>query len=539
MRWRLPQPTNAGVSKTIAPTVAVSLEDSSGNVDPNASGSVTIALGTSTGTGTLAGTLTEPVTAGVATFGDLSINQTGKYVLSATSTAATGTATSNSFQIGGDQLVFTTEPVDSAVKAPIPVTVTVEDGSGAVDTSVSGSIDLSLNTVDGGDGATLGGMVSATLTNGVATFSGKDAPNVNADGNYTLTADLPAGGGDTSVTSGTSDEFHVGTDTIAFEQFPPKYVDPGAPIPFTVKALNSDKKVDTDFDGEIQVSLKVINGPSNTTLGGTVEADFEDGVATFDESDAPTITPAGRYYLTMTAVAEDGSSDTNIKPIKAAVNVSKLHLDFITEPEDTDVKTPITFSVALKDTHNDIVTDQTTDRVYTQNIYEVDDKKRQVSYPVLTAGLVNGIATFSAQANTQSNLTLSVSGTFLIVVAESDSEGNYISSTKIAASRDFKVLGFHLEFVDQPQTTPAGQTITFSVKILNSVGDLVTTEDGNYLDINQLIKKPGSGDSTDTGLGAPAKLSDGVATFSESQQNSITTSGVCAIHGCRLPQCGN
>jgi hypothetical protein len=141
------QPTDAALSQPIAPTVAVSLEDSSGNVDTNASGSVTIALGSSTGTGTLGGTLTEPVTNGVATFGDLAINQSGTYTLSASSDAAGGTATSNSFQIGGDRLVFTIQSVDSAVNARIPVTVSVEDGSNAVDTSITGTVELSLDTV--------------------------------------------------------------------------------------------------------------------------------------------------------------------------------------------------------------------------------------------------------------------------------------------------------------------------------------------------------------------------------------------------------
>ena len=70
------QPTNTAVRASIAPAITVTAENSSG-VDTTATGSITLALGTSTGTGTLSGTLTEPLVSGVATFSDLSIDSGG------------------------------------------------------------------------------------------------------------------------------------------------------------------------------------------------------------------------------------------------------------------------------------------------------------------------------------------------------------------------------------------------------------------------------------------------------------------------------
>jgi hypothetical protein len=526
------QPTDTGLNQTITPAVAVALEDSSGNVDTNATGTITIALGTSTGTGTLAGTLTEPVTNGVATFGDLSINQSGKYTLSATSTGATGAATSNSFQIGGDQLVFTTQPQGAPVNGQIPVVVSVEDASDTVDASVTGTIGLTLNTIKGGEGATLGGTVSATLQNGVATFTGNDAPKINAEGEYDLTADLS--GSSSSIDSVDSDDFFVGSDTLRFDVQPAKTVDPGAPIQFILEAENSEKKVDTDFDGELQISLNVIKGDSGTILGDVDTGDFVDGVATFKGDDAPTIADSGTYTLTMTPVTENESGEltpeSNIKPITSKeFQVSKLHLEFIAQPEDVNINAPIVFKVALEDASHNIVTDATTDRVYISDIDSLGNTP-PISFQPLSAGLVNGVADFSASE--ASKLTLSGTGSFKIEVAESDSSDNNIATTTPATSDMFKVLGFHLVFLTQPEKyIPSGQPITFSVKIVNDVGDLVTTEDANDIDVARMSLVEGSGVLAGTFTVPSEPLNGGIATFSigPDEASADTTPGIWRI----------
>src|SRR5205085_3595441 len=71
------QPTNTAAGATIAPAVTVRVEDSLGNLVTTASGNLALAIGTNPGGGTLSGTTSQPVSGGIATFNDLSINRSG------------------------------------------------------------------------------------------------------------------------------------------------------------------------------------------------------------------------------------------------------------------------------------------------------------------------------------------------------------------------------------------------------------------------------------------------------------------------------
>jgi hypothetical protein len=101
------QPHHARVGQTItgsdyAPSgspVAAEVVDGQGNRVTSSSAAITLALGpTSTGTGTLHGTKTVTAVAGVASFGDLSIDTAGAYTLLATSPGITS-ATSSAFRV--------------------------------------------------------------------------------------------------------------------------------------------------------------------------------------------------------------------------------------------------------------------------------------------------------------------------------------------------------------------------------------------------------------------------------------------------------
>src|SRR5208283_3389018 len=85
----------------------------------------------------------------------------------------------------GTQLAVTTPPTVVA-GAGFPLTVTVETSSGAVDSTFNGTVTLALGTNPGGSSTTLGGMLTATAVNGVATFSGLTLNN--AGNGYTLKA---------------------------------------------------------------------------------------------------------------------------------------------------------------------------------------------------------------------------------------------------------------------------------------------------------------------------------------------------------------
>ena len=97
------QPRTSPPFMAITPAVQVTAEDAFGNVAPSFTDSVTVAIGHNGGTlmpGTLSGTRTAAAVNGVASFGDLSIDQLGNgYTLVVTAKRATG-AESGPFNIG-------------------------------------------------------------------------------------------------------------------------------------------------------------------------------------------------------------------------------------------------------------------------------------------------------------------------------------------------------------------------------------------------------------------------------------------------------
>ena len=101
------QPTNTPPGLFITPAVQVTLEKEDGTtITPSTADSVTVAILTGTGTlgATLSGNKMVPLVGGVATFGDLSIDQPGTgYQLTASGTSPTGAlpapATSDAFDI--------------------------------------------------------------------------------------------------------------------------------------------------------------------------------------------------------------------------------------------------------------------------------------------------------------------------------------------------------------------------------------------------------------------------------------------------------
>jgi hypothetical protein len=92
------QPSNTGAGLAITPAVQVAAEDSSGTINTNFTGGVTLAIGS--GTGTLSGTTTQSANGGVASFNNLSIDQIADgYTLKAGPGGGVFDATSNAFDV--------------------------------------------------------------------------------------------------------------------------------------------------------------------------------------------------------------------------------------------------------------------------------------------------------------------------------------------------------------------------------------------------------------------------------------------------------
>jgi hypothetical protein len=290
----LQQPSNATAGVTIAPAVTVAIEDSNGNTVTGASNPVTVALTSGTG---LAGTLTVTPQNGVATFSTLSVNNAGTYTL-ATTTPGLTPATSTGFTIsaagGGTpppapatKLAFSQQPSNASTGATITpaVTVVLQDSNGNTVTTATNPVTLAL-----GGGTGLGGTLTATPQNGVATFNNL---SVSIAGTYTLSATS------TGLTSATSKSFTISAlasvpAKLAFSQ-QPSSASTGATIApaVTVVVEDSNGNPVTSAVNAVTVSLTTGSG-----LSGTLTAVPQNGVATFSNLSEST---AGTYTLSATS----------------------------------------------------------------------------------------------------------------------------------------------------------------------------------------------------------------------------------------------
>lgn len=215
------QPTNTASSSAIDPAVTVRVEDAYGNLTTS-SATIYISIGNDPSTdATLSGDIDVDAVNGVATFSDLSIDNSGNgYTLvasdAATADGATGLtdATSDAFNIGSGSVDnFLVEAAgggaigEQTAGESFDIQITARDASNNTVTGFNGTVDLSLNN----DGEfTTGGGTTATFSSGVLS-------------NHTVKIDSAANGYEITATNGsetgTSNSFNVVPNTIAALQF--------------------------------------------------------------------------------------------------------------------------------------------------------------------------------------------------------------------------------------------------------------------------------------------------------------------------------
>ncbi len=163
------QPASVQAGAVISPAITVQLLDAAGNAVTTDGIAVTVAL---SGSGTLNGTLTQTTVGGVATFNDLSIQQSGQKTLTMSSSGLTS-ATSQTFTVSpaaAAKTAFVQEPSNTTADAVIspPVTVQVRDRYDNNVPTAGVTVTMSLSSGTG----TLTGTVSQTTdASGVATFN--------------------------------------------------------------------------------------------------------------------------------------------------------------------------------------------------------------------------------------------------------------------------------------------------------------------------------------------------------------------------------
>jgi len=299
--------------------LGVEAKDRFGNVTP-LSGSVSVAISNNPGNpaGTLGGTTTVNASNGVATFSGLTISTVGNgYTLVATSNGHMSPA-STSIDVTPTPafaLKVTVQPPPSVTVyqppgTPLPqqtfsIQVEALDQFGRFDPDFNGSITVGLGIAP--PGAVLGGTVSESAVNGVATFSGLSL-NVVANG-YTLVASSMG------LTSATSNPFNVtaaAASQLVILAQPAPSVTAGTAFGFVVEAEDQYGNLATSFNSSVTAMLAA--GPSGGMLSGTLTATANAGVVFFS---ALIIDQAGTGYKLQ--ASSTGLTFSNVPPPSAFI----------------------------------------------------------------------------------------------------------------------------------------------------------------------------------------------------------------------------
>jgi len=218
-----------------------------------------------------------------------------------------GQGSINVATLSSSQLVVTQEPPASVTAGtPFGLTVTAEDGSGNPITSFNGTVTVAMGY---NSSEPLGGTLTATATNGVATFSG-----------LTLTEEtgFPP---DVLYTSGGGFGWGLTSAITVTAAAPTQLVITGQP-PATVnvnRAFAVDATIEDQYGNVVRtatntVSVALANNPTGATLGGTLSVSASGGVASFS---GLTINEIGNGYTLQ--VSSSGLSNA----ITSAIDVTK------------------------------------------------------------------------------------------------------------------------------------------------------------------------------------------------------------------------
>jgi hypothetical protein len=481
-----PASTTSGASLG---SVAVTVEDNSGNVITGSTASVTLAIGNNAGPGgTLSGTVTVSAVNGVATFPGLSINLDGTgYTLTAASSGLTG-ATSSAFNISSGaatQLAFTTQPSNTAAGASIgAIAVTVEDAAGNKVSSSSASVTLAIGN-NAGPGGVLSGTVTVSAVSGVATFPGLSI-NVAGTG-YTLTAAA------SGLTGTTSSAFNIATGAATQLVYgtQPASAAAGASLgSVTVKVEDASGNVVTGSSASITLAIANNAGPGGV-LSGTATVTAVSGIATFPGLN---INVDGTGY-TLGATSSGLTSATS-----SAFNISSgaaSKLVFGTEPTNANAGASLGgITVKVEDASGNVVTGSSASITLA------------IANNAGPGGVLSGITTVSAVSGvaTIPGLSINVDGTGYTLAATSSGLTSATSTAFNIASSSATQLVFGTE----PANAAAGASLgSITVKVEDASGNVVT---GSSASITLAIANNAGPGGVLSGTATVSAVS-GIATF--------------------------
>jgi streptogramin lyase len=253
-----------------------SIEDPYDNVETGDSAVVTVALANNPAGATLGGTLSAAASQGVAAFSGLTLDQVASgYTLEVSSAGLTNATTGaiTVTRVPATQLGITQQPPSNVTAGTsFGLTVQAEDSSGEFASTFNGTVTVALanNPV----GATLGGTLTATASDGVATFS---ALTLNkAAAGYTFLVSSSALG---SATTSAVTVNPAAASQLLITQPPPSSVTAGSGFGLQATIEDPYHNVETGDSGTVTVALE--NNPTGATLGGTLSVAASHGLASF------------------------------------------------------------------------------------------------------------------------------------------------------------------------------------------------------------------------------------------------------------------
>jgi hypothetical protein len=333
------QPVSTFENSNIQPGfgIVVLLQDAYGNtVNSNLPVTLSFANDASGGSATLNGTLTQNAVGGVATFSDISIDTSANnYTFNVTAPGLINAVSSpfNIFVNTASQLVFTTHPTNTTAGSNISsIVVEIQDPS-FVTVPINTQITLSFGTDASGGSATLGGTLTTTSINGVATFS--DINIDKAASGYTLTASTFG-----PLAADTSNAFNITPGAIANVSLAvtgAANIDADGSATTTLQATVTDS-----FANPISGQNITLNIPLNGGTAGNPAVTNGAGVANWTLTASNV---AGTYAYTATAGAiTSASANIVFDPTILLVTINQRGIQ-----PDPDATLPIEFDVVFSD----------------------------------------------------------------------------------------------------------------------------------------------------------------------------------------------
>jgi hypothetical protein len=344
-----------------------------------------------------------------------------------------------------DKLVITSQP-GSPVTAgsSFGLSVAVESSGGSIDHTASGSMSLAIKS--GPPSATLAGSTSATIENGVATFSGLVLTTAAPD--YTLAATAtgisPAATGPLTVSP-------AAPSRLVFTSAPSGAT---AGTAFAVAVSVEDLYGNQVTGASETVALALVGGPAGAQLQGTTSEPATSGAAAFN---TVTLTEAASgYQIGATAAGLAAAITGSFSVVPAAAH----QLAISSYPSSTTAGTSFGLSVLVEDQFGNQVTTSGTSIALAL-----------AAGPPSESAAVSSIASTSGGVANIDNLMFETAAVNYQLVATAPGLGS-------AFTRTFSVLpaaAFQLAIGAAPSSVIAGSTFGLSVLVEDPFGNQVTT----------------------------------------------------------------